>query len=1038
MVSALFHPLNIFILGLGAGFALPLLANIGSHAPRAGFAVALAGMFVVTVASLIALGGDMPAIEIFTGGGLPPFTINLRFGIAEGFFVLCINAIAILGAWQMWPRLRESYSAMLLFLILTMGLSGMVMTRDLFNQFVFLEIASIATYGLFGLQGGSAALGASFKYIMATVVASSFFLLGTTLLYYVTGTLNIDALIEGRAAIAGPVGSAALLLLLGCLLIELKPFPANGWGLDVYETSVSGVAALVSVSVSAGILFTLFKLSPLFENQLGLIALSGGVTFLASNLIGLRQTNVQRLLGYSSIGQIGLLTLAFALLNQLDAQAAIPLVCGGLFLNHLLAKAGLFWLAGAVERPQMDDWSSLARSPLLLVVFAILIVAIAGLPPFPGFWAKWQLLMVLSADGRAIWIFVILLGSLFEAAYMFRWFGRALVPGDRAIQNLSAGLPSAAVAAFLLVCGGVATAAVAGAASSWLFVPLCAGVLLYAGDALPGRVKSVAMLTVVLIGGVALIRDLSGLSSLVAWLLLAGSLVIAAAGLYRDDRRTGHHALLAIMLLAIPALTRSTTSLEFFFCWELVTLSSYFLIAQGRDAGRYLLPYILFSLASAYCLMAGFGVAYSATGTIALSAFGEGGSATADAFVLLAIGCLIKAAALGVHVWLPGAYAEADDDVTAMLSAVVSKVPMFALLIGTYAAIRSDIGLDLAHLMAWIGLVTTAAGAVMAIYQQDMKRMLAYSSMSQIGYIVTAIALMNHLGWVTALYLIANHLMVKGILFLAVAGVYLRISTRLLSQAGGLRSRMPVTFGTVLIAVVSMSGLPPLAGFGGKWLLLSAMVDRGWYGLAALGFLATFLGFLYMIRLVHTLFLGPRQQKYDSVEEAPRALLIPQLILVAGILVLSFYPKLFMESVSEAIDPYFASTLVWEGMSLETIYGYWNPVPIMIAAVVVALVLAFMFWLFYRAKSGTNARRSAPVPSGRGNGPSGLTRFYLFYRRWLGRLVRLLDLSPWHRLAEGTLQLAGAARRIYTGNGQSYVLYILYFFLWLYVSGGGI
>ena len=252
----------------------------------------------------------------------------------------------------------------MLYLILIMGINGMVMTRDLFNQFVFLEIMSIGTYGLLGLERTPTALAASFKYIMATVLASSFFLLGAGLLYHVTGTLNIDGMIADRTAITGPIGTTALLFVLACLVLELKPFPANGWGLDVYETATSGIAALVSVGVSAGVFFALFKLLPLFEDHLGILAISGGITFLFSNLVGLRQTSVQRMLGYSSIAQMGLLMLALALLHQLGAEQALPLVVGGLFVNHLFAKAGLFWLAGIVERREIDDWSDVAGNPL--------------------------------------------------------------------------------------------------------------------------------------------------------------------------------------------------------------------------------------------------------------------------------------------------------------------------------------------------------------------------------------------------------------------------------------------------------------------------------------------------------------------------------------------------------------------------------------------------------------------------------------------------------------------------------------------------
>ncbi|UXN66849.1 proton-conducting transporter membrane subunit (plasmid) [Phyllobacterium sp. A18/5-2] len=268
-------------------------------------------------------------------------------------------------------------------------------------------------------------LAASFKYIVATVLASSFFLVGIALLYHVTGTLNIDDMIEHRMSIVGPIGATALLLVLSCFLIELKPFPANGWGIDVYETAPSGIAALIAGAVSAGVFFALFKLLPLFENHLGIIAVSGGITFLFSNLVGLKQTNVQRLLGYSSIAQMGLLTLALAIIHQLDVRESLPLVVGGLFINHLLAKAGLFWLAGAVRQEQVDGWTAIGGRPFILLIFAMLLVAIAGLPPFPGFWAKWELVTQIAVGKHYAWIAVILSGSLLEAVYMFRWFMQA-------------------------------------------------------------------------------------------------------------------------------------------------------------------------------------------------------------------------------------------------------------------------------------------------------------------------------------------------------------------------------------------------------------------------------------------------------------------------------------------------------------------------------------------------------------------------------------------------------------------------------------
>ena len=1030
MVASLFHPLNIFILGLGGGFLIPLLNRLGKAWVSVAFVFALMGMTLISGVSLFKLlTGAMP-IEILTGGSTPPYSINLRLGLAEGIFAFGVNLVALLGAVYF---VRAKYAVMLIYLIMVMGIQGMVMTRDLFNLFVFLEIVSVATYGLLSLQNTPAALSATFKYLMATVIASTFFLLGTVLLYAVTGMLNIDDLVGQGQAVAGPIGFAALMFLLASLLIELKPFPANGWGLDVYETAQASVAAMISVGVSAGVFFTLLKLLPLFQGQLEVIAVSGAITFLFSNLIGLRQTKAQRLLGYSSIGQMGLLVMAVALLRQLDGQSATLLIVVGLFANHLFAKAGLFWLAGVVGEERLSGWTTLAGRPSAILVFAVLLAAIVGLPPFPGFWAKWHLILNLAAGERYPWIAIVLLGTLLEAAYLFRWFGRA-IHSSAQLSNvrrpLTELLPVFAVA-LLLVVSGCFAAIPAGVSSAWIFLPLGAGLVLYFLDGLPGRVKGLLVVLFTLTGGAWLVHDLSGINFLFAVLLNAGGLVLSIACLYRSDTRTGFYPLLAIMLLALPALPRSTTSLEFFFVWELTTLSAYFLIVRSREAAPHALRYLLFSLVSAFFLLAGFAMAFAINGDNSLAALRMAGPDSSIAFVLFAIGLLIKCGAIGVHVWLPDAYADADDDVSAMLSALISKVPVFGLLVGTYAAIRSETSLNLAHTLGWIGMLTTLAGAMLAVRQDDIKRMLACSSMSQLGYIITSIALMSHLGWVTALYLVTNHLMVKGILFLGAAGVILRTDTRMFAGLGGLARRMPFTFAAAIVAIIAMSGLPPLTGFGGKWLLLSAMTEKGWYGPAILGVLATFVGLLYMVRFVRGVFLGPTNAAHDDVVEAPLALLVPQYLLIAGILVVSLLPKLLIGPISEAIDPYFASTLVWEGMSLETIYGYWNPVPTMVIAIAVSATLFVAFWLF---KRGSRAK-SPGARTTAGSEPTA-SGFYVFYKSVFARLTPPLASAFWDGLSAGTMTLAARTRRVYTGDGQTYCLYILYYLIILYVASG--
>ncbi|WP_223428526.1 proton-conducting transporter transmembrane domain-containing protein [Tateyamaria pelophila] len=1015
-MTALAHPIGILLFGIGGGFLIPLLYKIGYGWLHTGFFAALGGLTLTSIFSLIAVvqgGGE--AIEILTAGAAPPISINLRFGLAEGAFSVSVNVMATLLAVAHWDHLKKNYVALLLFLILVMGINGMIMTRDLFNLFVFLEIVSIGTYGLLGLVTSRDGIQAAFKYVMATVIASTLFLLGAVLIYYVTGHLNIDFVIEAQASLIGPISGIALVMMLACLLIELKPFPANGWGLDVYETVPPALAAFLSVCASAGMLFAVYKLLPLFTDYLSLIIASTALTFLASNLIGLRQDKIQRLLGYSSVGQMALGVLALAVLTQIGAQQVIPLVVFGLFLNHLLAKAGLFCLVAAIGASDLREALGLTRRPFVAGGLALFVVAICALPPFPGFWAKWELIMQLASAERFLLIAILLAGSLMETTYLFRWFIRAVTPNpERQLPEpkLNILLPVLTMAVLLIVTG-VGMAMASGADGLLIFLPLGVGAgLLVVGPLLSSRLQGIAMLVAV-VGASQMLPEAYGIAGLFSHLLLAGGLIIASAGLAEKTMPPLHYPLMAVLLLSIQSVLRTQLGLTFYVAWEFITVASFFLIAQGRNALPETLRFMVFSMFAAFLIMGGYAIIAGQTGSRALIALTIATPEAMVGYALLAAGFLVKAAAIGVHIWLPPAYGEAPDNVTAILSGVVSKVGIFGLLMTAYAAAQSELNVDFTYLLACIGMATTVIGALLALCQRDLKRLLAYSSMSQLGYIVTAIALMSHLGWVTALYIVANHMMVKGILFLAAGAIILRTGTRQLDEISGLVRRMPLTFAVVAVALLSMSGLPPLMGFGGKWLLLSALMDKGWTVLVAGGILATFLGLWYMTRLLVGLFFGPA---ITQSREAPAMILIPQVLLVGGILVFSLFPKLLMGPVSDAIDPQFAATLVWEGQSLETIYGIWDPTPVMLTSIAAAAGLMALWWGLSKVM-GKSVRARAALVLARPLPQAATPR---------------LAQAAWGAFVHGIEVLADGTRRIYTGNGQFYVLLVLAYFLVLY------
>lgn len=1076
MVDILLNPLNIIIIALGVSFLLPLIYQKSKYFAISLMMISLVIFVLISAVGYFRLLSGVPTLEILTSGIKPPFSINLRFGLEEALVITAINLAGLLGGWHLLDKLKNNVSLMLLFLIWIMGMNGMVMTRDLFNLFIFVEITAISTFVLVGYNQKPDTLSAGFKYIMAGALASSFLLLGTMLLYYQTGTLNIDDLIAHKTLISGAIGSAAIILVMAAILFELKPYPANGWGLDVYQASPMGISALISVGVSAAYLFALYKLLPLFDNLLPILIISGMLTFVVSNFIGLKQTSAARLLGYSSVGQVGLLIAAVALLNQLGESEQFMMIAGGLFINHFLAKAGLFWLAGQVEQKNVKDWFILKQKPLMFVVFITLLVALAGLPPFPGFWAKWQLILALAKHQQFLWIFFILLGSLLEAVYLFRWYGFAKIgtaetvvskteaTETRTIEKKqtekpekklefnwqpSKSVPVIVFSLLLFICGHLIAEQLIQTDLMLSLLPVYVAMALLGIDAISlgakidsamDRLKVIVSLVIIAAYSYQLIPSLTGISWLFGLIFLVGSGILILASFHQSNQsRPGYYPLLVMLVLSLGSLLSASTSLEFFLGWELMTLSSYLLVSLSTQSKKIALQYLIFSLAGAFFILTGFALAYAETGSIELSALTQLNEYSLAVILLLVIGFLIKLGGLGVHIWLPGVYVETYDDFTAVMSGIVSKAGVFGLfLIGSLLIKQFNNLESLMFLLGWFGLVMAFAGSLMAVFQEDVKRLLAYSSIGQIGYIITGFSLASHTGWVAAIYLTVNHVLYKGLIFLAIAGIILRLNTRLMYKMGGLIKNMPISFISVLIGIITISGVPPLLGFGGKWLIYNALLEKGWLLQAGLAFFASAIAFLYLFRLIHTIFLGQRKSEHAAIKEAPISLLIPQIILITIIMIFSMFPQVLVQPISEAVSPVIASTFVWTGSLLETGQGYWNGYLIMNIITGVFLLPLFLLWMFSRGVKLQKVKQFNIVfAAERPESPESTHfafDFYSFYRKALGFLIKPKAIQFWNSSAEWSHTFGSALRRIYTGNGQTYIAIILMYLGILYLT----
>ncbi|HOX18165.1 MAG TPA: proton-conducting transporter membrane subunit, partial [Spirochaetales bacterium] len=324
-------PLAIFAAFLATGFLLPLADKLGRRVSATLFWALLAGFAGLAAYYLASFAAAPGTLEIYTGGFEPPLVIALRLGLEESAALAAIAAVALLAAFSMRKALFAApVSGMMTFLMLVMGLSGLVLTRDLFNLFVFLEISGIAGYALLGFDDRRLAMSAAFKYMVAGGIASAAYLVGVIYLYRLTGTLNLDLMI-GSAGLEGAAGAAAVFFVLAALLVELKPFPANGWAIDAYEAANPGLGAMFSGAQATAMLFALYKIFPLLSDaHLSVVMWAGIVTFAGSNLVGLRQKATRRMFGYSSAGQVGFVAAALAFgARYVEGSDFALLVAGG-------------------------------------------------------------------------------------------------------------------------------------------------------------------------------------------------------------------------------------------------------------------------------------------------------------------------------------------------------------------------------------------------------------------------------------------------------------------------------------------------------------------------------------------------------------------------------------------------------------------------------------------------------------------------------------------------------------------------------------
>jgi NADH-quinone oxidoreductase subunit M len=364
----------------------------------------------------------------------------------------------------------------------------------------------------------------------------------------------------------------------------------------------------------------------------------------------------------------------------------------------------------------------------------------------------------------------------------------------------------------------------------------------------------------------------------------------------------------------------------FILSWELMGWSSYLIVSHGREeSGKAGLYYFILSL---------IGTATLLTAIALLTSFVKAGNPnmgfseiiviqrsidTVNSLwginpipivvtILLIITFFAKSAVFPFYMWPAKAHAEAPDDFSAFLSGIMIKYGAFGLIAFVLPMFANYVGADYNGLplplviLGWIGAVTAVLGTLYAIRQNDMKRLMAYSTVGNIGYIITALSMNSSLGITGAMFHIFNHMVFKGAIFLTLAAVKYRTGIRDMHKLGGLAYKMPITFFTFLIGIIAAAGIPPMSGFGSKWLMIQSLFDRDFLFMVIPIFFASTGAFMYLFRGLHTILLGQLSPRFNSIKEAPPLQSIAMTILMLLVVAVGFIPGLVLEPIKEAVS----------------------------------------------------------------------------------------------------------------------------------------
>lgn len=358
----------------------------------------------------------------------------------------------------------------------------------------------------------------------------------------------------------------------------------------------------------------------------------------------------------------------------------------------------------------------------------------------------------------------------------------------------------------------------------------------------------------------------------------------------REAQLSGFYTAYLLALAGLLGITLTGDVFNLFVFLEISSLASYILISLSRDRRGLMaaFQYLVFGTLGATFLLIGIGLLYAMTGTLNmldLAARLEAVEQTRTVytgFAFIVVGVGIKLAIFPLHLWLPNAYAYGPSVVSAFLAATATKVALYVLLRFMFTIFGAGFAFGatlVPSILIALAVAAILSGSFWALMQTDVKRLLAYSSVAQIGYMVLGVGMFSVVGLTAAAVHVFNHALMKGALFLAMGCVAYRLGGTELRHLRGTGKSMPLTMAAFVVAGLSLVGVPLTAGFISKWYLVQAAIEAGWWPAVIVVLAGSLLALAYIWKVVEVAYFQEPDPGSEPVAEVPPGMLVPLLAL---------------------------------------------------------------------------------------------------------------------------------------------------------------